>query len=129
MHDTPTARPVTVHELRDALSRSHQGWALDLSPEMAEHMATNLLADFHVHHRPDATTKAAAAIDLAAVPLILPPPPPPGPRLEYVSSPAPDGCVMTTYSIDRTPITDPRERTLCRGLLVHALTLLDTQEA
>lgn len=64
---------------------------------------------------------------ISSMPLILPPPPPPGPRLEYVSSPGHDGSVVTTYSIDRTPITDPRERALCRDLLVNALALLDAQ--
>ncbi|MER8090713.1 hypothetical protein ACFVZR_37030 [Streptomyces sp. NPDC058316] len=33
---------------------------------------------------------------------------------------------MTTYAIDRTPITDPRERNVCRALLVHALALHDS---
>lgn len=61
--------------------------------------------------------------------MILPPGPPPGPRLEYVGSPTPDGAVLTTYAIDRTPVDDPRERAICRALLVHALALLDAQEA
>ncbi|MEH0402914.1 hypothetical protein ACFY7V_03745 [[Kitasatospora] papulosa] len=62
------------------------------------------------------------------LPLILPPSPPPGPRLEYVSSPGLDGSYVTTYAVDRMPLDDPRERTICRGLLLHALDLLDKQE-
>ncbi|MEW2068432.1 hypothetical protein [Streptomyces sp. NPDC007346] len=62
------------------------------------------------------------------LPLILPPGPPPGPRLQYVSSPGLSGGFTTAYAIDQTPLDDPRERAICRGLLLHALTLLDNQE-
>ncbi|MFF5045623.1 hypothetical protein [[Kitasatospora] papulosa] len=61
-------------------------------------------------------------------PLILPAGPPPGPRLAYVSSISPDGSVLTTHAIDHTPIEDPRERAICRALLLHALALLDDRE-
>ncbi|MFC8723698.1 hypothetical protein [Streptomyces bacillaris] len=112
---------VTAHELSEALTRSHKGWALDLSPELAEHMATKLLDEFDIRRRDSTMTTPAA------VPLILPPSPPPGPRLEYVSSQDPTGAVITTYAIDRTPVTDPREAAICRGLLAHSLALLDDQ--
>ncbi|MEU7416677.1 hypothetical protein [Streptomyces antibioticus] len=47
-----------------------------------------------------------------------------GPGLYYVSSEQPDGTTTVTR-IDRQPPDDPRERALCRALLLHALAELD----
>ncbi|MEU3851758.1 hypothetical protein [Streptomyces sp. NPDC029554] len=49
-----------------------------------------------------------------------------GPALRYTSSL--DGGTQTTTCIDRDVLTDPRERALCRALLLHALALLDASE-
>ncbi|GGZ23722.1 hypothetical protein GCM10010387_16170 [Streptomyces inusitatus] len=46
-------RPATLDDIALALQHAHQGWALDLSPECAEHMAEALLRMFHLHVRPD----------------------------------------------------------------------------
>ncbi|MFI0827219.1 hypothetical protein ACH4Q7_22500 [Streptomyces roseolus] len=55
----PIGRELTITELADALSASHQGWALDLSPELAAHMAVGLLRTLDVRTRPDATGGAS----------------------------------------------------------------------
>ncbi|GAA0500760.1 hypothetical protein [Streptomyces olivaceiscleroticus] len=47
-----------------------------------------------------------------------------GPSLHYHHS---DRQCVTT--IDRGAVTDPRERAICRALLVHALALLDAEDA
>ncbi|WNI20350.1 hypothetical protein [Actinacidiphila sp. ITFR-21] len=39
----PGTRPAAAEEFARALEQSHAGWALDLSPECAEHMAARLL--------------------------------------------------------------------------------------
>ncbi|MGW6416332.1 hypothetical protein [Streptomyces sp. NPDC055055] len=44
---------VTVGELARLLEGSHDGWALDLSPACAEHMARELLARLNVRYRHD----------------------------------------------------------------------------
>lgn len=46
------ARPAGVLDLALALQHAHQGWALDLPPEVAEHLAVALLGMFHIHVRP-----------------------------------------------------------------------------
>lgn len=51
-----------------------------------------------------------------------------GPALYYASTEASDGTATVTR-VDRQPPEDPRERALCRGLLQHALALLDQAEA
>lgn len=50
-----------------------------------------------------------------------------GPGLYYASSEQPDG-TSTVTRIDKQPPEDPRERALCRALLMHALALLDRAE-
>ncbi|MFD3978326.1 hypothetical protein ACFWR6_07035 [Streptomyces griseus] len=45
--------PATVEDLAYALAHSHNGWALDLSPECAEHMARQLLDMLDIVIRPD----------------------------------------------------------------------------
>ncbi|WP_432184876.1 hypothetical protein [Streptomyces tendae] len=52
---------------------------------------------------------------------------PPGPGLAYTSVRDNDGG-RTVHLIDREPIADPRERAICRALLLHALALLDASE-
>lgn len=54
---TPDSPSVHFYDLARALEASASGWALDLSPECAEHMALNLLSTFHITPRPDAPTK------------------------------------------------------------------------
>lgn len=51
---------------------------------------------------------------------------PPGPLLAYVTD-ADEGTHRVRL-IDRAAIEDPRERAICRGLLLHALALLDESE-
>jgi hypothetical protein len=50
-----------------------------------------------------------------------------GPALTYTSSLADTGS-QTVTDIDRGVVTDPRERAICRALLLHALSLLDASE-
>lgn len=50
----------------------------------------------------------------------------PGPHLVYRS--ARDNDLRTHALIDREALTDPRERALCRALLLHALALLESTE-
>jgi hypothetical protein len=50
----------------------------------------------------------------------------PGPHLVYRSSS--DNGLRTHALIDRQALTDPRERALCRALLLHALALLESTE-
>ncbi|MFB9558673.1 hypothetical protein [Streptomyces roseoviridis] len=50
-----------------------------------------------------------------------------GPQLIYTSYDPKDGTV-TLVPIDRAAVEDPRERALCRALLLHALALLDASE-
>ncbi|MCI3153206.1 hypothetical protein ELQ39_15845 [Streptomyces sp. GB4-14] len=52
---------------------------------------------------------------------------PTGPLLTYTSTLNDDGTQDCTH-IDRVPVTDPRERAICRALLLHALALLDASE-
>jgi hypothetical protein len=47
-----------------------------------------------------------------------------GPALFYASTERGDG-TSTVTRIDITAVDDPRERALCRGLLLHALAVLD----
>lgn len=51
-----------------------------------------------------------------------------GPALYYTGSEQGDGTATVTR-IDVATVTDPRERALCRGLLTHALRLLNQTEA
>jgi len=53
LNPAPAVRTATVEDMATALQHSHQGWALDLSPGCAEHMADALLRMFHVQVRPD----------------------------------------------------------------------------
>jgi hypothetical protein len=62
--------PATAADIVAALQLAHQGWALDLSPECAEHMAAGLLEMFLVHVRPGHPVWAKA---LAPRPLLVPP--------------------------------------------------------
>lgn len=49
-----------------------------------------------------------------------------GPCLIYIS---PDGQGLTSLTlVDRVAVDDPRERAICRALLLHALALLDEAE-
>ncbi len=50
-----------------------------------------------------------------------------GPKLLFVSSGA-RGLHTTVTHIDTTAVEDPRERALCRALLLYALALLDASE-
>ena len=50
-----------------------------------------------------------------------------GPALTYTSSLNTDD-TQTVTDIDRVPPTDPRERAICRALLIHALALIDASE-
>jgi len=50
-----------------------------------------------------------------------------GPQLIYTSY-DPKDCTVTLVPVDRVAVEDPRERALCRALLLHALTLLDASE-
>ncbi|MGW6566464.1 hypothetical protein [Streptomyces sp. NPDC054975] len=50
-----------------------------------------------------------------------------GPALIYVGSTDAQDVRLINYA-DRGAIEDPRERALCRALLVHALALLDATE-
>ncbi|WP_327415453.1 hypothetical protein [Streptomyces sp. NBC_01233] len=49
----PAPHDVTVDDLARLLEGAHEGWALDLSPECAEHMARALLAALSVRYRHD----------------------------------------------------------------------------
>jgi hypothetical protein len=51
----------------------------------------------------------------------------PGPHLVYRSTRDLDG-TRTHCLVDIAPVEDPRERAICRALLLHALTLLDASE-
>ncbi|WP_327377977.1 hypothetical protein OG393_30865 [Streptomyces sp. NBC_01216] len=51
-----------------------------------------------------------------------------GPQLIYTSYDQADDNKLTRVPVDRVPVDDPRERALCRALLLHALTLLDASE-
>jgi hypothetical protein len=51
----------------------------------------------------------------------------PGPHIVYRS--ALDHDTRTHALIDREALTDPRERAICRALLLHALALLEATEA
>ena len=51
----------------------------------------------------------------------------PGPHLVYRSTRGPNG-TRTHYLVDTAPPDDPRERAICRALLLHALALLDASE-
>lgn len=61
-------------------------------------------------------------------PIVIPPQPrPSGPRLTYCSQQDSElGWQM--IDVDRVAPTDPRERALCRALLVHALALIDAEQ-
>lgn len=50
-----------------------------------------------------------------------------GPALYYAACEAPDG-TSTITAVDRELIEDPRERAICRALLLHALAELDRTE-
>jgi hypothetical protein len=50
----------------------------------------------------------------------------PGPHLVYRSTR--DNDLRTHALIDREALTDPRERAICRALLLHALALLEDSE-
>ncbi|MCY0957681.1 hypothetical protein [Streptomyces sp. H27-H5] len=50
----PAPHDVTPDTLARLLEASHAGWALDLSPACAEHMAGALLAVLNIRHRHDA---------------------------------------------------------------------------
>ncbi|MFD0074304.1 hypothetical protein ACFVIY_17905 [Streptomyces sp. NPDC127166] len=50
-----------------------------------------------------------------------------GPQLIYTSYDPKDETV-TLVQVDRVPVDNPRERALCRALLLHALALLDASE-
>lgn len=50
-----------------------------------------------------------------------------GPQLVYASY-DPKENLAHLVPVDRIPVEDPRERALCRALLLHALTLLDASE-
>jgi len=52
---------------------------------------------------------------------------PTGPVLTYTSTLNDDG-TQESIHIDRVPVADPRERALCRALLLHAIALLDASE-
>ncbi|MFF3096756.1 hypothetical protein [Streptomyces cyaneofuscatus] len=64
------ARPATVAEVSEALQNAHQGWALDLSPGCADHMAGILLDLLLIDVRTDhpAWTKPARSRPLLAPP-------------------------------------------------------------
>lgn len=49
-----------------------------------------------------------------------------GPALLYVHHGV--GLGGTSTFVDREAVTDPRERALCRAVLLHALALLDASE-
>ncbi|MFD4315046.1 hypothetical protein [Streptomyces sp. NPDC058548] len=69
LHPAPGVRPTTVAELAWALSWSHRGWALDLPPELAEHMAQQLMELTHVMIRADHPAwQPAGLIPLLAIP-------------------------------------------------------------
>ncbi|MEV0112807.1 hypothetical protein AB0H77_06060 [Streptomyces sp. NPDC050844] len=51
----------------------------------------------------------------------------PGPHLVYRSAVDSDGTRLHAL-IDQEPISNPRERAICRALLQHALLLLDASE-
>lgn len=51
----------------------------------------------------------------------------PGPHLVYRSTRDPNG-TRTHHLIDMAAPEDPRERAICRALLLHALALLDASE-
>ncbi|AWT42595.1 MULTISPECIES: hypothetical protein [Streptomyces] len=53
-------------------------------------------------------------------------PVPAGPALTYIGTPDDSGVWLTTR-VDRVAPADPRERAICRALLVHALRLLDEE--
>ena len=50
-----------------------------------------------------------------------------GPRLYYLSTEHGDG-TSTVTAIDQQALEEPRERALCRALLLHALAELDRTE-
>lgn len=50
-----------------------------------------------------------------------------GPAIAYTSSLNLDGTQQITL-VDRQALDDPRERAVCRALLLHALALLDASE-
>ncbi|MFF0143567.1 hypothetical protein ACFYRN_45190 [Streptomyces sp. NPDC005227] len=50
----------------------------------------------------------------------------PGPHLVYRT--ARDNHVRTHVLVDREALDDPRERAICRALLLHALALLEASE-
>lgn len=50
-----------------------------------------------------------------------------GPALLYRSSRDPQGVRLIAH-VDHQAVEDPRERALCRALLLHALSLLDASE-
>jgi hypothetical protein len=50
----------------------------------------------------------------------------PGPHIVYRSTR--DNDLRTHALIDREALTDPRERAICRALLLHALALLEDSE-
>ncbi|MFJ2206003.1 hypothetical protein [Streptomyces microflavus] len=64
------ARPATVAEISEALQNAHQGWALDLSPDCAEHMAGILLDLLFIDVRTDHPAWAKPA---RSRPLLAPP--------------------------------------------------------
>lgn len=53
----PAPYDVTPEALARALEGAHDGWALDLSPECAEHMARSLLGVLDIRRRHDAPTE------------------------------------------------------------------------
>ncbi|MFF0143565.1 hypothetical protein ACFYRN_45180 [Streptomyces sp. NPDC005227] len=50
----------------------------------------------------------------------------PGPHLVYRTARSND--VRTHVLVDREALDDPRERAICRALLLHALSLLEDSE-
>lgn len=49
---------------------------------------------------------------------------PTGPQLTFTAGPDASGNALMT-DVDRTAPTDPRDRAICRALLLHALRLLN----
>ena len=53
---------------------------------------------------------------------------PPGPTLAYITSRDGDPEIHRVQLVDREAPEDPRERAICRALLLHALRLLEASE-
>ncbi|WP_439082125.1 hypothetical protein [Streptomyces sp. WL006] len=73
------AQPATVEDLAYALAHSHEGRALDLSSDCAEHMArrlldmltVNLRLDHHMWHTPHAAPLPAAPVSVASAAKVM----------------------------------------------------------